>query len=174
MPLEHRHAIKEGTTGKLLLVYAASTDDPAQGKPGLTHQTAGAVAAYVREGEPSAREITLVPGRVGGWTSGGFVEVDPRLLPGVYQLGAPDEMLAEGAVRVLVLLRFPGARIAPIDVHLVAYDPQDGERIGVWGLANHKRHEFLRRALPRLTEMELALGEEAEGKLRRRMREEGG
>ena len=55
--------------------------------------------------------------------------------------------------------------IKPVEINLVAYDPQDAERIGVWSLAGHKRHEFLRQALPRFTEMELALGEKAEKEL---------
>ena len=55
--------------------------------------------------------------------------------------------------------------IKPVEINLVAYEPQDAERIGVWRLAGHKRHEFLRQALPRFTEMELALGEQAEKEL---------
>ena len=84
-------------------------------------------------------------------------------------------MLAQGSTRALLLLRFPGAKIVPIEISLVAYDPQDSERIGVTSLANDQRHKFLRRALPRLTEMDLALGEQAEGELRRALtgRKEG-
>ena len=107
----------------------------------------------------------MVPGRVGEWGSGALAEVDPRLLPGVYQFGAPDEMVAEGCARAVLLIRFPDAVIKPVEIHLVAYDPQDSERMGVWSLAGHKRHEFLRQALPRFTEMELALGKEAEKEL---------
>ena len=94
-----------------------------------------------------------------------MAEVDPELLPGLYQFGAPDEMLAEGSARAVLLIRFPDTVIKPVEINLVAYDPQDAERIGVWSLAGHKRHEFLRQALPRFTEMELALGEQAEKEL---------
>ena len=49
---------------------------------------------------------------------------------------------------------------------------QDAERIGVWSLAGHKRHEFLLQALPRFTEMELALGEQAEKELKAKLNAE--
>jgi hypothetical protein len=91
------------------------------------------------------------------------------LLPGVYQFGAPDEMIAEGSARAVLLIRFPDTMIKPVEINLVAYDPQDAERIGVWSLAGHKRHEFLRQALPRFTEMELALGEQAEKELKTKL-----
>jgi len=172
MPVQHAHTIKEGTTSKLLLLYARDVVGSQSGKRGLRHDTPGAIAAYIREGEGQAHAIPLAPGQVGVYTAGGLVEVDPELLPGVYQLGAPDALLAVGATRAMLLLRFPGATVEPVEIHLVAYDPQDSERMGVWGLANHKRHEFLRRALPRLTEIELDLGEKAEGELRAKLRAE--
>jgi hypothetical protein len=163
MPVQHAYTIKAGSVSKLLLVFAR--DGSGEPRTGLRHDTAGATTAYVREGESRARAVPLAPGEVGVFRSGGFVEVDPGLLPGVYQLGAPDEMLAEGAARALLLLRFPGATLEPVEIHLVGYDPQDVERLGMRGLANRNRHEFLRQALPRLTEMELSLGEEAERRL---------
>lgn len=167
MPVEHRYTIRAGAASQLLLLFAARSGASGEGARGLRHDAAGAVAAYLREGDTSARAVALTPARLGHWTPGGLAEADPELMPGVYQLGAPDEMLAAGSTRVLLLLRLPGARIAPIEISLVAYDPQDSERIGVTSLANDKRHQFLRRAMPRLTELDLVLGEQAEGELRR-------
>jgi hypothetical protein len=171
MPVEHQHTIKAGSTQKLLFVYASDEREPGIGKEGLANDVSTAIVAFAREGESAAHRVSLTGGRLGEWSAGSFVEVDPDLMPGVYQLGLPDEMLAPGSTRAILCVRFPGALITPVEVSLVAFDPQDAERIGVWGLANHKRHEFLRRALPRLTEMELALGEEAEGTLRKRLAE---
>jgi hypothetical protein len=174
MPVHHPHTIKAGTTSKLLFLYAEDADGCGAGKTGLAHDTPGAIASYVREGESAAVVVHLRPGRVGQWVAGGLVEVNPELMPGVYQLGAPDALLAEGAAWALLLLRFPGTVIRPLEIHLVAYDPQDAERIGLWSLASSKRHEFLRQALPRLTEKELALGEQAEQQLRARRAAERG
>jgi hypothetical protein len=169
MPVEHHNTVRAGTTAKLLLIFVDGGGG--LGKTGLTHRSPGASAAYIREGEAAVRRVPLSPGRLGEWAPGGLVEVDAELMPGVYQVGVPDEMLAPGSTRAMLQLLFDGARVRPIEVSLVAYDPQDAERIGVWSLANDKRHEFLRRALPRFTEMELALGAQVEGELREKLTE---
>jgi hypothetical protein len=174
MPVEHAYTVKAGTRSKLLFFHAVDLADPARGNTGLSARTPGAVAGYIREGQSQAQAVPLVPGRLGEWTAGGLAEVDPHLLPGVYQFGAPDEMLAEGSARVLLLIRLPGAAVRPIEVNLVAYDPQDAERIGLGGLSSGKRHEFLRQALPRFTEQELVLGRQAEQELRAKLAPGGG
>ncbi len=168
MPVPHTYTLKAGTRSKLLLVYATSGDS-ISGVTGLARKLSEGSAAYVREGETEAHQVPIVKGRVGQWGSGAWAEVDPDLVPGLYQFGAPDEMVAEGSARAVLIIRFPSTVIKPVEIHLVAYDPQDAERIGVWSLAGHKRHEFLRRALPRFTEMELELGEQAEKELATRM-----
>ena len=168
MPVQHAYTMKAGTKSKLLFVYATSADG-ASGKTGLAGNLSAGSAAYIREGDLAACNVPILEGRVGEWGAGGFTEVDPELLPGVYQFGAPDEMIAEGSARAVLLIRFPDTMIKPVEINLVAYDPQDAERIGVWSLAGHKRHEFLRQALPRFTEMELALGEQAEKELKAKL-----
>src|ERR1051325_6301236 len=164
MPVPHTYTMKAGTKSKLLLVYAMPAEGTS-GKTGLGKNLSAGSAAYIREGDSAARKVPIVEGRVGIWGSGALAEVDPELLPGVYQFGAPDEMVGEGSARAVLLIRFPDTMIKPVEINLVAYDPQDSERIGVWSLAGHKRHEFLRQALPRLTEMELELGQQAEQEL---------
>lgn len=168
MPLHSSHTIKQGTTAKLLLLFAADATDPGSPKTGLSSQASGGSAGYVREGE-GATAIPLTNGEVGTWSEGGFAEIDPNLLPGVYQFGAPDAMLAEGSAHVLLALRFPGARVDPIEVALVAYDPQDEKCIGMTQLSDERRHQFLRQALPRMTEQEIALGVHVESELASRL-----
>ena len=168
MPVQHEYTMKAGTKSKLLLVYATSADGTS-GKTALARNLSAGSAAYIREGDSAACNVPIVEGRVGEWAAGAFAEVDPELLPGVYQFGAPDEMIAEGSARAVLLIHFPDTVIKPVEINLVAYDPQDPERIGVWSLAGHKRHEFLRQALPRFTEMELALGEQAEKELKAKL-----
>src|SRR6266478_723646 len=160
--------MQAGRWSTLLLGYAISSECTA-GKTGLARNLPAATAAYIREGDSAAHGVPIVAGRVGEWGSGALAEVDPELLPGLYQFGAPDEMVAEGSARAVLLIRFPDTVIKPVEINLVAYDPQDAERIGVWSLAGHKRHEFLRQALPRFTEMELALGEQAEKELKAKL-----
>ena len=88
------YALKKGTTSKILLVYALDTTDMRSGKTGLSSRTPDSSAAYIREGEAQVRQIPLVEGTLGEHRAGSFVEVDGKLLPGVYQFGVPDEMPA--------------------------------------------------------------------------------
>src|ERR1043166_2129470 len=149
------YALKKGTTSKILLVYALDTADTRSGKTGLNSQTADCSAAYIREGEAQVARIPLVEGKLGEHRAGSFVEIDSKLLPGVYQFGVPNEMLAPGAETVTLMLKFPGAVIEPISIHLVAYDPQDADRLGMTALGPEGRGAALRGAFPRLTEKEL-------------------
>jgi hypothetical protein len=173
VPVHGFHTVKAGTSSKSFFVHAAEPGSQA-GRTGLAADMSGAGAAFVREGAMGPQRVALVPGRVGEHVEGGFVEVDPDLLPGVYQFGAPEAMLAEGSTQAILVLRFPGAEIEPVEVQLVAYDPQDPKCIGMTQLGDERRHEFLRRALPRLTEQELSLGEAAERELAGRLTEQGG
>src|SRR5437773_9209039 len=120
MPVEHRHTIKAGASGQLFFVYAADERDSHLPKPGLSRAAADAIVAYVRDGEPSVHRLRLSSGRLGEWSPGSFTEVDPHLMPGVYQFGAPDEMLAVGSTRVMLCMRLPGAVVEPVEVSLVA------------------------------------------------------
>jgi hypothetical protein len=168
MPVHALHAIKAGTTSKSLLVYARGAGGQGAGVTGLTATTRGASAAYVRE-DGEVVPVPLSEGATGSWVAGSFGEVDPELVPGVYRFGVPDGALARGSsTRTLVMLRFPGAEIDPIEIDLVAYDPQDERCIGLAHLDDRLRHKFLRRALPRLTEQELEAGEPGEEALARR------
>jgi hypothetical protein len=152
MPL-HAYTVRAGTTSKQFLIYARGEEGPGPAV-GLRHDQEGAAAAYVREGG-GARRIAISQGTVGQWHAGAFVEVDPDLVPGVYQFGAPDEMLAPGATRAVLVLRFPGARIDPLEVDLVAFDPQDSVRLGMSALSPEARVAALRGAFPRLADREI-------------------
>ena len=149
------YALKKGTTSKILLLHAVDAADMRSGKIGLSSQTRDASAACIREGEAQVRRIPLVEGKLGEHRAGSFVEIDNKLLPGVYQFGVPDEMLAVGAETVTLMLKFPGAVIEPISIHLVAYDPQDADRLGMAALGPEGRRAALRGAFPRLTAKEL-------------------
>ena len=149
------YALKKGTRSKILLVYALDAADMRSGKTGVNSRTADSSAAYIREGEAQVRRIPLVEGKLGEHRSGSFVEIDSKLLPGVYQFGVPDQMLAAGAETVTLMLKFPGTVIEPISVHLVAYDPQDADRLGMAALGPEGRRAALRGAFPRLTAREL-------------------
>lgn len=148
----HSHAVRRGATGVAFLVFAR---DPVtgRGRPGLAAD-AGASAAFVRAGEAAATPFQLSPaeGSTGRWA-----EVDRDLLPGVYELGLPDAVFAEGARRAMVLLRFPGAAIDPIHVELVGFDAQDSFRLGMASLSHETRVKTLRGAFPLVARREVEL-----------------
>lgn len=149
------YIVRKGITGKMVLVRARKSDDPSVPAVGLSPFVAGAAAASYREGDSEVRPIALSDGRLGEHSPGGFVEVDAELMPGVYQLGVPDEVLVPGSDHVVLVLRFPGVAIEPIDLALVAYDPQDESRLGMTALGPEGRIAALRGAFPRLTALEL-------------------
>jgi hypothetical protein len=80
------------------------------GATGLTASTSGLSARYNRTRTPSVN-IPLVARVIdgtaptGGWTAGGFAEVDSVNMPGVYRLDLPDAALAAGADDVTVVVR---------------------------------------------------------------------
>jgi hypothetical protein len=165
MPVHGLHVVMAGTTSKVFLVHARDAADHTRPRTGLGAGDEGAMAAYLREGDAAPTAVPLAPGELGRWEPGGFVEVDPELMPGLYQFGAPDEMLAAGSPRALLSFRLPGADVEPVEVDLVAFDPQDEACIGMAELSDRKRHKFLRAALPRMTEDEFERGAEVEREL---------
>jgi hypothetical protein len=149
------HTLKRGSVSKRLLVFARDPRDGRSGVSGLRHDSRGASAAWLREGDPAAHRIPLVAGTPGEHLPGGFAEVDADLAPGVYQFGVPDELLAQPSDVVVLLLRFADALVDPVEISLVAYDPQDGNRLGMAALGPEGRIAALRGAFPRLTAREL-------------------
>jgi hypothetical protein len=157
VPAQHAITVTQGASGRLVFVEARDAVDPDALRTGLRHDAPGAFGAWVRDGERATR-FGLVPGVHGEWSPGGFVEVDPESMPGLYQLGLPDEALAAGGPHAVIRLSFDRALVAPVHVDLVAYDPEESYSIGIRELANVHRHAFLHGALPGLTEDSLAAG----------------
>lgn len=166
MPVHQSHTVQYGSTEKSVFVFARRSD----GRAATGLQPAAGSAAFVR----TAGDATAVPMRSGGvegFAPGSLTEIDPELLPGVYSFDVPDALLASGATEAVLMVRFPDATIDPVKFNLVAYDPQDAWSLGMTQLQDYKRHQVLRRALPRFTEMELALGKRNEQALADRLGE---
>lgn len=153
MPCGRHAVVRAGERSKWALLHAVDRRLPGDGRTGLSHASPGASAAYVREGEWIARGIRLVP-RGAEWMEGGFAEVDAGLLPGLYQLGLPDEMFAPGAPSALLVVSFDGALIEPVVFTLVGYEPGDADRLGLGCLDQTYHVDVLRRALAGLAEFE--------------------
>jgi hypothetical protein len=125
-------SLKRGTTSKLVRVFIQdTTKTDGSGLTGLVYNSAGLVAYYSREGDAGSTAISVVSASAGTWTSGGFVAVDGTNLPGVYELGLPNAVLASGN-SVVVMLK-GAANMAPLvlEIELTAVDNQDGAAYGL-------------------------------------------
>lgn len=75
------------------------------GVTGLTYQTTGLVASYIRAGN-SRVAISLVSQTVSGsWVSGGFCEIDPVNTPGMYRFDIPNAAFVSGVTSVTVTIK---------------------------------------------------------------------
>ena len=166
MPVHQSHTVQQGAAERSVFVFANRSD----GRAATGLDPAAGSAAFVRIGE-RAVAIPMRTGDVDPFAPGSLTEVDPDLLPGVYRFDVPDAALAAGATEAVLMIRFPDATIDPVKFNLVAYDPQDAWSLGMTQLQDYKRHQVLRRALPRFTEMELALGARNEQALADRLGE---
>lgn len=99
-------SIKAGSTSvKLYLFIQDSSVTTGAGLTGLAFNTSNLVASYVRP-VASRQAITLATQTVtGGYSSGGFVEVDATNMPGVYRFDVPDAAIAVGVRSVVVMLK---------------------------------------------------------------------
>lgn len=112
-----------GTTSKLQALYIRTLATGAA-LTGLTNASSGLIAYYKREGESAATAITLGAGTVGTWSSGGFKEVDAAHMPGLYELGIPNAVIAAGAKSAVIELGgVSGMENCPLEIQLTTYDP---------------------------------------------------
>lgn len=156
MPIHLSHTVRAGTTSRSIFLFARDASD--RHVAGLQPNESNVRAAYVRSGG-AAVVISVTPGELGSWSEGSFTEVDSELMPGVYQFDVPDALMEEGATNALLTLRSEGASFDPVEFTLVAYDPNDARALGLVQLQQSTRHDFLKRALPRFTDMDLALSQ---------------
>lgn len=129
--------IKQGTTSKVVRVFLQdSSSASGAGLTGLTNASSGLTAYYIREGDATSTAIALVAGTAGTWSSGGFKELDATNLPGVYELGLPNTVLASGQSSVVMLKG--AANLAPcvLELELDQINYQDGVRAGLTALPN--------------------------------------
>jgi hypothetical protein len=166
VPVHQSHTVQHGAREQSIFVFARTPD----GRPATNLDPASGSATFIRT-SGSATAIELHGGEVGVHEAGSLSEVDRDMLPGVYAFDVPDSALAPGATEVVLVIRFADALVDPVKFNLVAYDPQHAWSLGMTQLQDYKRHQVLRRALPRFTELELALGTDNEQTLADRLGE---
>lgn len=107
------------------------------GLTGLVFNTSGLTAYYHRDTDTTATAVTLATMTVGTFTSSGFKEIDATNMPGWYQFCPPNAAIAAGAKSCGFHLQ-GAANMAPlpIEVQLVAVNPDDAVRYGMTALPN--------------------------------------
>jgi hypothetical protein len=101
-----REQIIAGTTSVLVRVFIANSSvTTGAGLTGLTYSSASLTAYYIRDGGTSTTAISLVTATVGTWVSGGFVEVDATHMPGIYEIGLPNAVVAAGVAKATLYLQ---------------------------------------------------------------------
>lgn len=89
--------VAPGSTSQSIELYLGTT--------GLTYQTSGLRAYYVRN-RSTPVQITLVnQTNNGAWNSGGFAEIDAVNMPGIYRLDVPNAAFALGSSDVTINVR---------------------------------------------------------------------
>ncbi len=89
--------IAPGSTSQSIELYLGAT--------GLTFNTSGLQAYYVRN-RSTPVQITLVnQTNNGAWNSGGFAEIDAVNMPGIYRLDVPNAAFASGSSDVTINVR---------------------------------------------------------------------
>ena len=129
---------KAGATSNIFQVFIRdSSSTTGAGLTGLAFNSGSLTAYYHRDTDTTATAISLVTMTVGTFTSSGFKEIDSTNMPGWYQLCPPDAAIASGAKSCAIHLKgATNMAPLPLEVQLVAYDPDDVTRLGLTDLPN--------------------------------------
>ncbi len=109
--------IPAGTSSKdiIIPIYDSSVTTGAK-LAGATYNSSGLSAYYTRQGVSGPPvQIDLVNKTKGTWTSGGFLAVGSTDMPGDYEFGIPDAVLAAGAEWVKIQLKGV-TNMKPVDI----------------------------------------------------------
>lgn len=126
-----------GATSEIWQIFIQDkTSTVGAGLAGLVFNTASLTAYYHRDTDTTATAIALVTMTVGTFTSSGFKEIDATNMPGWYQFCPPNAALATGAKSCGFHLK-GGGNMAdlPIEVQLVAYNPDNATNLGLTNLS---------------------------------------
>jgi hypothetical protein len=95
-----------GSTNRSEYIYIIdSLSSTGLGKTGISYNTSGLNAHYVRNAG-SATTISLASQTAtGSWTSGGWAEVDGIRMPGLYRVDLPNAIFSSGSDKAIVYIK---------------------------------------------------------------------
>lgn len=133
-------SIPSGTTSKRIGIFLQdSSSTTGAGLTGL-NQTSASLTCYSwidTDGNAGGTVQTLASATLGSFTSNGFKEKDATNMPGFYEYGVPNALLAAGVKWAIVM--FKGAtNLAPmpLEIEVTATSNQDAVRAGLTALPN--------------------------------------
>ena len=118
----------QGTTNKIYQIFIRNSSTGG-GLTGLVFNSTGLVATYHKDTQSGAgTPITLATMTIGTYASGGFVEVDSTLMPGVYQFCPPTGALSSGTSCLIILRGGTNGTATmvdcPLEIDITAIDLQ--------------------------------------------------
>ena len=126
--------VSAGTTSRLEHVFILdSTSTSGAGKTGLTN--ASVTMYYIRPGDGTATSVTLSAGTVGTFggsaTAGTFKEIDATNMPGLYEIGMPNNVFATTFNHSVVMIKGTGIAPVVLEYQLIA-SGESWIATGVW------------------------------------------
>lgn len=133
-------SIPAGTTSKRIGIFIQdSSSTVGAGLAALAFNTANLVCySWIdTDGNANGTSQALQTATRGTWTTRGFVEKDATNMPGMYEFGIPDALLAAGVKWALIMFK-GAANMAPlaIEIEVTAVSNQDAVRGGMTALPN--------------------------------------
>lgn len=130
--------VKLGTTSKRIVIFVQDTSKTdGSGLTGLTSGSSGLTWYYWREdaGNAGGTSVSVTSATRGSFTSGGFIEIDATNLPGYYEIGVPNAVIASGANWAVMMLKgVTNMAVVPVEFQLVSFDPNDAVSLGLSSL----------------------------------------
>ena len=129
--------VKDTTSKRILIFIGDSTSGAEAGLTGLAWNSSGLKWTVAREddGNAAGTAVTLATMTRGTWATGGFVEKDSTLMPGFYEIGIPNAMLASGSQWAVMELHGATNMIpVKIEIQLSGTDDQNATTGGLGNL----------------------------------------
>jgi hypothetical protein len=133
-----KQLVQLGNTNRSEYIFIQnSSSTTGAGLTGLTYLSAGLSAAHVVErGTASSMAFALLASANAAWTSGGFIEVDAALMPGVYRYDVPNVVFATADKSVVMLKGATNMAPVILEYQIVGFNPDDGVRLGLTAIPN--------------------------------------
>lgn len=133
-----KQLVQLGNTSRSEYIFIQnSSSTTGAGLTGLTFTSAGLTAAHVvKRGTASSMAFASLASASAAWTTGGFIEVDAALMPGVYRYDVPNVVFATADKSVVMLKGATNMAPVVLEYQIVGFNPDDAVRLGLTSIPN--------------------------------------